>query len=274
MELILNPQVFTVYDLSTFKATNATVYTVQEGDYTKTVNTAETQPHFRSPRNDDTIEATCTLPAGKYTFCFCGTPISSIVDPDSKPLGHIKEGAAITIYYPDLNGVPNYFANAIHAYVCQREGCGNTVNEEKAETALFTEKGYSKEVGGNSFTYGISLNKAAEKAYVDNGNVISYGFIIGVVNNTDGNIMNADGTSNLDKYILTDFAKSEYTAFSIYNVKMLDLSEEQKTWDVYCCAYVIDGDSVYYAGETVTTKALTVSYATIPPVSETTGDEK
>jgi hypothetical protein len=181
-------------------------------------------------------------------------------------LGHNKEGAAITIYYPELNGAPNYFANSYHAYVCQR--CEADVDEEQDETALFTEKGYSKEVGGNIFTYGISLNKAAEKAYVDNGNVISYGFIIGVVNNTDGNIMNADGTSNLDKYILTDFAKSEYTAFSIYNVKMLDLSEEQKTWDVYCCAYVIDGDSVYYAGETVTTKAVTVSYAAIPPVSE------
>ena len=230
--------------------------------------------HIYEPGTDYESEATCTLPAGEFKLCFCGKVCYSKAVEGSVALGHDSEGAAITIYYPELNGAPNYFANSYHAYVCQR--CEESVDEEIDETALFTEKGYSKEVNGNIFTYGISLNKAAEKAYVENGNVISYGFIIGIVNGADGKIMNADGTSNLDKYILTDFAKSEYTSFSIYNVKMLDLSEEQKAWDIYCCAYVIDDDKVYYAGETVTTEALTISYNRIPPITETpdSGDEE
>ena len=221
-----------------------------------------------------TTEATCTLAAGTHDLCFCGYQISSVIVEGSTPLGHNSEGAEIVIYYPELGGAPNYFADSYHLYTCQR--CKEAVDETVKGTALFTEKGYSKEEKGNLFTYGISLNKAAEKAYVDNGNVISYGFIIGMVNGTNGNIVNADGTSSLEKYIMTDFASSEYTNFSIYNVKMFDLSEEQKAWDIYCCAYVIDGDKVYYAGETVTTEALTISYNRIPPITETpdSGDEE
>ena len=79
----------TVYDLSTFKAANATVYTVTEDDYTKTVNTAETQPHFRSPRNDQKTPATCVTPELSLTFCFCGTPMGT--QETAPALGHAKD---------------------------------------------------------------------------------------------------------------------------------------------------------------------------------------
>ena len=271
----------TVYDLSTFKATNATVHTVTEDDYTKTVNTEETQPHFHSPRLDATSEATCELPAGSFTYCFCGTLMTSDVVEGSVPLGHVSEGAEIHIYYPvitDANGneVVNYFANAIHSYVCQREGCGADVDEEKEETALFTEKGYSKaEESGDAFTYGIKLNKDAEAEYIANGNVITYGFIIGAVpQDANGNIINSDGTTSLETYIQTDFAKSEYENFSIYNVRMFGLTEDQKAKTVYCCAYVIDGEDVYYVGEAVTKTAEVISYNLIPATTPPSNDEE
>ena len=209
-----------------------------------------------------TTEATCTLAAGTHDLCFCGATISSVVAEGALPLGHDKNGAELLIYYPEVGGVPNYFADAYHSYVCQR--CAADVDEKQVGTALFTEKGYSKETyeGGNAFTYGIKLNKDAEKAYVENGNVISYGFIIGSENetSTNGNIMNANGTTSLEKYILTDFAVSEYETFSIYNVRIYGLTEEQKTQPVYCNAYVIANGKVCYLGEEATEAAVLVSY--------------
>ena len=117
-------------------------------------------------------------------------------------------------------------------------------------------------MGRFAFTYGIKLNKDAEKAYIANGNTVSYGFIIGAETETgtNGNIMNADGTTNLQKYVLTDFAVSAYETFSIYNVRMFGLDEEQLDDKVYCCAYVIANGEVYYVGESITKQAVMVSY--------------
>ena len=217
-----------------------------------------------------TTEATCTLAAGTHDLCFCGYAISSKIVEGSKPLGHDSEGAQLTIAYPvitDANGneLINYFANAVHSYVCQREGCGASINSTVEGTALFTEKGYSKEEGGNSFTYGISLNKSAEKAYKNAGNTVSYGFIIGTVpENATGEIVNADGTSALNNYIQVDFATTQYENFSIYNVRMLDLNEAQKSTKIYCCAYIINNGTVSYIGESITKTALSVSYNDVP----------
>ena len=179
------------------------------------------------------------------------------------------------IYYPTVDGVVDFFANAHHKYTCQRDKCGEVIDEVKEESALFTEKGYSKAEyeGGNSFTYGIKLNKDAESEYVANGNIVKYGFIIGAVpQNANGNIINADGTTSLGTYILTDFASNDYKNFSIYNVSLNGLTDTQKAQSVYCCAYVINNGEVFYVGENVTKTAVLVSYneipATIPPTDE------
>ena len=228
--------------------------------------------HAYKPGTDYESDATCLLPAGEFKLCFCGNVCYSNAKAGSVALGHVK-GDDLVIHYPVSGDVIDFFQNAIHTYTCQREGCGIKVDEEKAESALFTEKGYSKETyeGGNAFTYGIKLNKDAEKEYVENGNVVSYGFIIGAETDagTNGNIMNADGTTNLQKYVLTDFAVSTYETFSIYNVRMFGLDEDQLDDEVYCCAYVINNGEVYYVGEAVTKQAVMVSYVDIPPVETT-----
>lgn len=219
-------------------------------------------------------EATCTLAKGTHELCYCGYAISSQIVDGSKPLGHSSDGATVVISYPkvtDANGneVLNYFANAIHSYICQNEGCGKTITEEKESSALFTEKGYSKEENGNAFTYGISLNKTAESAYIKAGNKISYGFIIGAVpTEATGNIISADGTTTLENHIVVDFTKLTNEKLSIYNVRMFGLTDAQKATSVYCCAYVIDNENVYYIGENVTKTAVAVSYDAIP-VTET-----
>ena len=254
-------------------STNCKVFVCASGKWAdlstrEFTNEMTTDNHVRNPQADVTSEATCTLPAGSFTYCFCNTLISSNVTPGSVALGHIK-GENVLIHYPiGENGVTDFFKNAIHSYTCTRDNCGQKVNEEKAESALFTEKGYSKETfeGGAAFTYGIKLNKDAEKAYIANGNTVSYGFIIGAETEegTSGNIMNADGTTNLQKYVLTDFAESDYKNFSIYNVTLYGLKEEQqKKQSVYCNAYVIANGEVYYIGKNVTKSAVMISYEDI-----------
>ena len=215
-------------------------------------------------------EATCTLAAGTHDLCFCGYAISSEIVEGSAPLGHSSNGASLTICYPTTtddsgNEIINYFANAMHSYVCQNEGCGKSITEEKENSALFTEKGYSKEEDGNAFTYGISLNKTAETAYISAGNVISYGFIIGAVPaEATGDIVSADGTTALENHIIIDFTKLTNEKLSIYNVRMYGLTDAQKATAVYCCAYIIDSENVYYIGENVTKIAVAISYNLIP----------
>ena len=279
-------------DRTCYNVTNETIYFCSTGK-TYALSQWEAHPdpetfefttenkHLHDAKKDKTSEATCELPAGSFTYCFCGTLMTSDVVEGSVALGHVSEGAEVHIHYPvitDANGneVANYFANAIHSYVCQREGCGKTIDEAKEGTALFTEKGYSKaEESGDAFTYGIKLNKDAEAEYIANGNEITYGFIIGAVpQDANGNIINSDGTTSLETYIQTDFAKSEYENFSIYNVRMFGLTEDQKAKTVYCCAYVIDGEEVYYVGEAVTKTAEVISYNLIPATTPPSNDEE
>ena len=55
---------------------------------------------------------------------------------------------------------------------------------------------------------------------------------------------------------------------------MFGLTEDQKAKTVYCCAYVIDGEEVYYVGEAVTKTAEVVSYNSIPSTTPPSNDEE
>ncbi|MBQ3040658.1 MAG: leucine-rich repeat domain-containing protein, partial [Clostridia bacterium] len=171
----------TVYDLSTFKATNATVHTVTEEDYTKTVNTAETQPHFRSPRNDQKTPATCVTPELSLTFCFCGTPMGT--QETAPALGHAKDLEADEMW----NYGGNYYANAVYVYHCTRCLENYDSEDEVADSALFVNLGYSSIIDGEgesaigSLVTKTLVNVKVVEKYNNtlNGETIKYGIIVG-----------------------------------------------------------------------------------------------
>ena len=147
-------------------------------------------------------------------------------------------------------------------------GCPRCLNgtPTKVCDALYTNKGYSKETGGTSFTYGITLN-TSEIAKYENATGVSlgYGFVIGSYQEGDtGEIVDKTGIA-LDGTLITDFSSVTFNNFTIYNLKVTGISsEEQQALMFYCSAYIIDGDKVSYIGETVTDTATPVSFATLP----------
>lgn len=169
---------------------------------------------------------------------------------------------------------------------CSREYCNDDAINEICG-ALFVNKGYSKVADGTSFTYGIVINEDNIATYLEKTgeSTFNYGVIVGAANfDADGNlvetsaIIDATGKALIEKSIVIDFAKVELTNFTIYNVKMVGIeTETQQKLPIYCCAYIIDGASVSYVGNTVSTSAATISSATIENVETTTplatGDE-
>ncbi len=157
----------------------------------------------------------------------------------------------------------DYVSRYISVCACTR-GCGEDAVTEIAGP-LFTNKGYSvyEENGKGSIAFGLYIdekNISDYEAYT--GEKVTFGFVIGSESSElDGNIIGADGACLLDGAIVTDFATIDFKSFSIYNLKLTGISTDlQKAKSIYCSAYVLDGDSVSYIGDSVTKKALSVSY--------------
>ena len=164
-----------------------------------------------------------------------------------------------------------YTSNYVFATPCAN-GCGVETTAFKLGP-LFENKGYSKAQDSSSFTYGITINDANIAKYIElTKNEFGYGFVIGAVPTTGAidEIVNADGTTNLATAVLVNFTDIEYANLTIYNVKMVGIEEDKINTSIYCCAYVIDGESVSYMGNEVTEKAVTISAFEIEKIETTT----
>ena len=166
-------------------------------------------------------------------------------------------------------------------YICA-SGCNRNCGMQ-AETflcgPLFTNKGYSKIADGTMFTYGVVINEENIAKYVElSGEAFNYGVIIGAANfDSEGNLIETNaiidntGKALIANSIVVDFSKVELENFTIYNVKMQGIeTEAQRNLPIYCCAYIIDGESVSYMGNEVTENAKTVSSSTITVIETTT----
>ena len=255
-------------NITTYSNSKSTVFCNAEGNtthlYEKTVETS----------------ATCTLPAGSFTYCFCGTLMSSDVVEGSEPLGHDSEGADISKYYPtiEVNGgvVTNYFANIIHSFVCQREDCQQTIVESQEGTALFTKKGFTAPENSEqpAICHAITVNnKAIENynAYLGESNAIKYGVVVGKAT-ASGTPVNTDGTAS-ENAIVVGF---EGTNYSFIQAKITNVPAET---GLYCSAYVIDAGVVTYLYEgSVTSTAQVISLSnynpTLPETTVPSNDEE
>ncbi len=124
--------------------------------------------------------------------------------------------------------------------------------------ALFTNKGYSKNDNG-AIMQGFAINKELVSFYSEWLGEINYGLVAGVYSYTDGeetkylhetgellsltegNLVAADkvATVAFDK-------KTEYDAFEM---KISGLTDSLASTKVFCCAYVVYGDTIYYISD-------------------------
>ena len=166
-------------------------------------------------------------------------------------------------------------------YICV-SGCNRNCGMQ-AETILcgplFTNKGYSKIADGTMFTYGIVIDEENIAKYVElTGKAFNYGVIIGAANfDSEGNLIETNaiidntGKALIESSIVVDFSKVELKNFTIYNVKMCEINTSaQQQMPIYCCAYIIDGDAVFYMGNEVTENAKTISSSAITVIETTT----
>ena len=165
-----------------------------------------------------------------------------------------------------------YSSNYCFVTECTVEGC-NVTQKETVCMPLYVNKGYSTENTGNGFSFGITFNKDAIKSYEEiEGTTFNYGFVAGKITEGDGgNVVNKNGEKAIDNVFTTLFTNTEYELFTV-KVTGID-NAEYKAKDIYCSAFVIDGENVYYVGNNVTSTAVAVSYDKIFAGENTTDEE-
>ncbi len=155
-----------------------------------------------------------------------------------------------------FNGEDKY-----NAEFCKFDGCVNCDNKQTVSYGkLFMNKGYSIEDTGDGFSFGISFNKEAIALYEEKmGATFTYGFVAGKITEGDaGAIVNQNGEGATDSVFTSIFTE---TSYELFTVKVTGITtDEFKAKDIYCNAFVIDGEDVYYVGQAVTSAAVSVSY--------------
>ena len=174
------------------------------------------------------------------------------------------------------NGVTYGFSGEKYvSEYCKFEGCVNCDNKQTTSYGkLFTSKGYSTENMGDGFSFGITFNKEAIALYEEKaGTTFNYGFVAGKITEGDsGNIVNQNGEKATDSVFTSLFTNTEYELFTV-KVTGID-NDEFKAKDIYCSAFIIDGENVYYVGDNVTSTAVSVSYDKIFASENTTNEEE
>lgn len=260
-----------VYDLSTFKAENNTVYTVLETDFAKTT---EKQQHIAEPSKTVVTDPTCIKGRGETMYCFCGAYIG-FTEVEGTSLGHdynVANGAKnLSIVYE------NYLANGILKTQCSR--CD--VTEESTANAIITSfKGYSLKENGNGITFGYTLDLDALALYNEvNNTSLEYGFVVAAKAFVQGDApLNDDGSvakTSQGNVVKVNISSINYTAadFKLTGTwnTMVDLDGDNvdetdiKTVEFYMSGYIYDGSVSYISNnEATSTTANVITYNNIP----------
>ncbi|MBR2944448.1 MAG: leucine-rich repeat domain-containing protein [Clostridia bacterium] len=149
----------------------------------------------------------------------------------------------------------------------KHSGCPRCLQDvpTKICDALFVNKGYSYGRDGSSFVYGISVNLSEiDKYQKEHDTTLKYGFVLLSGKIASGDIVATDGTAKNGASIvdLDDMIKNDMT---IFNVKLSGIDKQsEKALELYCSAYVVDKNNVFYVGDSVTNTAVSVSYLALP----------
>ena len=138
-------------------------------------------------------------------------------------------------------------------------GCSRCQSGTKEEVcgALFVNKGYAKALDGSSFTYGISINREEIAKYEKfTGETVSYGIFAAKSDVSSDGALIGENNAPLDGVILADFTENDY---SLFDLRVNGISEENKATEIYCGAYAIIGNATIYLGEGVSDTAKLIS---------------
>lgn len=147
-----------------------------------------------------------------------------------------------------------YLSNYCAYTTCQ--DCGKQTTTV-ISGALFVNKGYAKALDGSSFTYGISINREEIAKYEKfTGETVSYGIFAAKKDVSSDGALIGENNAPLDGVILADFTENDY---SLFDLRVNGISEENKATEIYCGAYAIIGNATIYLGEGVSNTAKLIS---------------
>ena len=196
------------------------------------------------------VDATCTLPAGIATFCFCGNVASIDIEEGSEALGHelsVENGAIdLGIAYID------FLAKGEHSYACAR--CKEVCTEETE--AMFECKGYSVSTFGDtlSMTQGFLVNRDALKEYKKYAPDFEFGLIIAGNKSENGAAFAPELSGDL-------CVPQSHIAHNYFDIKITGITSDFTDKLVVFCAFVKNGEKVYYLDNYTTSEAVTgISY--------------
>ena len=151
----------------------------------------------------------------------------------------------------------NYLQTGFKVICCSNEGCKYTTSE--SAPALFIWKGYSRSEGAIGGAYSVAqcfyVNKDAIKTYTDtNKTEFTFGILVAA-----GTAEGTKAPKLGDDYVIShDLSSIKYDYFEI---KVTGIKAEQLATPIIFCAYVIDGESLYYLdGNETKTELSGVSY--------------
>ncbi|MBO4983656.1 MAG: leucine-rich repeat domain-containing protein [Clostridia bacterium] len=198
-------------------------------------------------------DATCTLPAGLHTYCFCGKVAYSEYVEGSVALGHdtLVANGAIDLGIAYIN----FFENGAHSYECAR--CGEACVEETE--ALFVWKGYTVSVFGDTFAMaqGFAVNSVAVEAYKEYDAGFEFGLIAAGNKNENGEAFAPELSGDL-------CIPQSKIAHDYFDIKIAGITDTLVEKQIVFCAYVKAQDKVYYLDNETTSEAVTgISYNTI-----------
>ncbi len=206
--------------------------------------------HIRNAALDKAQDATCTLPAGFVTYCFCGSVVSIDAADGSSPLGHelsVENGAIdLGIAYID------FLAKGEHSYACAR--CKEVCTEETE--AMFECKGYSVSTFGDtlSMTQGFLVNRDALKEYKKYAPDFEFGLIIAGNKSENGAAFAPELSGDL-------CVPQSHIVHNYFDIKITGITSDFTDKLVVFCAFVKNGEKVYYLDNYTTSEAVTgISY--------------
>ncbi len=213
----------------------------------------EGNAHIANPNTTITTPADCIKGAAVTTYCYCGNIAASLPLEGSSALGHntlVENGALdLGIAYVD------FFALGVHTYECAR--CGEACAEETE--ALFMWKGYSVSTFGDTFsmTQGFLVNRDALKEYKKYASDFEFGLIIAGNKSEDGAAFAPELSGDL-------CVPQSHIAHNYFDIKITGITSDFTDKLVVFCAFVKNGEKVYYLDNHTTSEAVTgISYNAI-----------